>query len=689
MEPYVIFFLLMLQSIFLFAQKDQKEAILKNDSIVLKEVVINGTVPLNDKQIESFYKSNTLTTIDNVVDHLGGMSLIRRGSYAMEPSLNGFSGGQLSLTIDGMKMFGACTDRMDPITSYVEPSNLKSITVEQGSGGCHSGSCVGGSVDMALQEPNVSVEHPFNNSLSIGYESVSNGKTALLSTGYLKNKWQWGLTGALRKHSSYADGSNKIVPFTQYEKSNIHSVLKYEPDSTQSIKADVLFDLAHNVGYAALPMDVGKARAFLAAIEYRSLKANGLTVKLYFNTILHIMDDSKRDSTFYLINKESGQKKMVYMRMDMPGNSSTIGTYIQKTINLKSNNKLTVQVDNYTNHSLAEMTMHMHYPGKPPENPMYLQTWPDILRNVSGVYFQDKWYASQKLIMILCGRLDYSFSLLQSGLAKEQFSIFKYDLAKKYQNFTKNVNASFHYFIADPLSFKLETGYSERNPTIGEQFGFYLYNAYDGYDYIGNPDIQPEKSYFGKIDFQSHKPGLKINMSQSIFLVQDYIMGIYDSTIPPMNFYTNGTRVYKNTPGARVYGTNLQLEWTPVSTITVFMLTKYTWGQLNSGDPLPLIAPLNNVISLSYQKSRLNINLENETALSQDRINANYGETKSPAYTIFNIKGTYHFMITKTVMLAFSVALTNALNALYYEHLDWGEIYRPGRSIDVLMKLTF
>ena len=40
-------------------------------------------------------------------------------------------------------------------------------------------------------------------------------------------------------------------------------------------------------------------------------------------------------------------------------------------------------------------------------------------------------------------------------------------------------------------------------------------------------------------------------------------------------------------------------------------------------------------------------------------------------------------------MLDVSTGITNLFNAVYYEHLDWGRIYRPGRSIDIFLKYTY
>ena len=218
-------------------------------TITIEEVKVSANLPLNNTDVVDFYRTNHFATMDNINARLDGMALIKRGAYAQEPQLNGFSGGQLNVTIDGMRMFGACTDKMDPITSYIEPTNLKSIAINQGTNGSINGCNIGGSVDMCLMEPNMKSPIPYYSSLGIGYESVSRSKNVLFSTASIKNKWAWGFDAVYRKNENYKSGDNKIIPFSQFQKANLHSVVKYTPDNIQSFKVDLLYDDARNVGY--------------------------------------------------------------------------------------------------------------------------------------------------------------------------------------------------------------------------------------------------------------------------------------------------------------------------------------------------------------------------------------------------------------------------------------------------------
>lgn len=687
MKKYVIFWSAMALPFICLAQKPKAYDMLR-DTFELEEVSVSANLPLDDKDVVNFYRTNQFSTIDNINARLDGMSLIKRGAYALEPQLNGFSGGQLNVTIDGMKMFGACTDKMDPITSYIEPTNLKNISVNQGTNGSHNGCNIGGSVDMTLSEPNEKSARPLYSSLGFGYESVSRGRNILFSSGYTKKKWAFEIDGVYRKNENYRDGNNKVIPFSHFEKSNIHSVVKYSPSETSSFKADVLYDVARNVGYPALPMDVSLARAALFALEYQRNGKTQLKGKVYFNTIRHVMDDSHRDSLYLLKSNQTNKSDSVYMRMDMPGKSSTLGAYFQGTIPWSSRNKLVLKADNYTNNSLAEMTMHMRYAGFPPESPMYMQTWPEMLRNVTGIFVQNTTFISEKLSVMVNGRVDYNLDILQSKYGQEQFSVFNYSLGKTRSKLIKSLNLLVQYRLFENISLTATAGYAERMPTIGERMGFYLYSAYDGYDYIGNPYIKAEKSNFFSTAFLLSKPKLKVNITQSLSLINDYIMGVTNTQIPAMNFYAKGIRVYSNVPTAKLYSADLQVLYSPAKSLSLFLSSKFTLGKLNAGIPMPLIPPLKTVAAVQYQKDRFSIQSECESSESQSRINKDYGEHKTPAFTVFNLKSGYSIPLSNTVIYI-SFGITNLFNRAYYEHLDWGRINRPGRSFELLLKLSY
>lgn len=181
---------------------------------------------------------------------------------------------------------------------------------------------------------------------------------------------------------------------------------------------------------------------------------------------------------------------------------------------------------------------------------------------------------------------------------------------------------------------------------------------------------------------------IKANFSQSFSYVGDYILGITDSNIPAMNFYANGIRVYQNVPSAKLYSSDLLVLFNPMNYLSFFLNSKFTIGELGSGGPMPLIPPLNTVLAAQYQKGKLMLQAECENSLAQNRINLNYGENQTPPFSVFNTKSGYTFNLFNNALDA-SLGVTNILDKAYYSHLDWGRIYRPGRSFELFLKYSF
>ena len=76
--------------------------------------------------------TKTPATTEDLLARLPGVRMIQRANFAAEPVVRGYQGGQVSLTIDGMPVYGACVDKMDPASSYVEPENLAAVEVSKG-----------------------------------------------------------------------------------------------------------------------------------------------------------------------------------------------------------------------------------------------------------------------------------------------------------------------------------------------------------------------------------------------------------------------------------------------------------------------------------------------------------------------------------------------------------------------------
>lgn len=673
-----------------FAQSSEADEFLElADSVHLQEVTVSEDIPLDDATMVHLYKTMQTSSIDQINERLGGVSVIGRGAYAKEPGITSFSGGQINVTIDGMKMFGACTDKMDPITSYVETVNLKSINLSYGTNGANFGSTVGGSYNMQLESP---ILNKFTAEVGGNYETIAKGVATYAKLNIGKKKWAYRVSGVFKDYQTYTDGNGDIVLFTQYKKINVHNSFLYMLSEGHSLKLDAIVDDAFDVGYPALPMDVSKAKGRIYSLTYSPEaalgKINYFTAKLYANTVYHLMDDSQRDSLFLVENNISGQIDSVYMRMDMPGWSQTYGAFVEGTVFWRKKHRLDMKVENYLNWSKAEMTMFMNNLSNPGEPPMFVETWPENYRNVSGVYLKNTYEISPSFTWAIDGRADIGMSKLLSEQGKKQFEILGYDTYQTYTQTVFSVNSNVVGYITPHSNILLGGGYGERLPTLTEQFGFYLFNAQDGYDYIGNPDIKTEKALNLRLNWQYTNTILKLNWRNQVHFFKDYIFGELKPDYGALNLYASGLKQFVNLPTAFTFSSNAQLLWKPVKELEVINVISYMYGEINQREAMPLIPPLKNRLSLAYRKTNYYVQAENELSAAQNRINSNFGEVSIAGFSLFHVRGGYTLK-ANNAQIQFTAGVENIFDRAYSEHLDWGDYLRPGRNFVFGLRIKY
>lgn len=126
----------------------------------------------------------------------------------------------------------------------------------------------------------------------------------------------------------------------------------------------------------------------------------------------------------------------------------------------------------------------------------------------------------------------------------------------------------------------------------------------------------------------------------------------------------------------------------PLATVNIVSAIRYTLAKDNNNEPLPFVAPLKNINSVSYQPGHFSVQLETETALSQNKVSGHYGEDVTPGYFLLNSRFGYNSSILKK-NAEIQAGVENIFDKKYHEHLDWGNIPRPGRNIYLQIKIAF
>lgn len=632
------------------------DTILKNYKLE-KDINVNK---VNFAQEEfGFVISSNLHSTEEILNRFG-VSFIRRGNYAPEPVLRGLNTNQIDVTINGMKIMPACTDKMDPVTSYVETENLGEVEIESGIGNGSFLTKPGGRIDLGLYKPVFSKTLKYFGNFKSGYQFDAENYKGSINLNLSDNFYSLNINSTYNISGDYKKSGGEEVWNSGYEKYNfsLNGSVKINENSFLNINGIV--DDAYDVGYPALLMDVGSAKARIAGIDYNTENFlnvfNDMDFKIYYNKIIHIMDDSKRNNGF---------------RMDMPGSTETFGSSFNGSVNLNKNSTLNTGLE-YSN-SLVSADMTMFFGNN---IPMYMVTWPDVRRNLFTAKVSFNTVASSDFIISPFVGFGYQNSSIENQIGFNSLQIFYPELKEYSSRNLFNAGLILSRQFSNSLLAEITLSYSERFPTVSEEYGFYLYNRVDNYDYIGNPDLNNEGSYQINIGLNVQKENFSLKTNLFGYYFQDYILGEFDPAFSAMTPGSFGTKFYNNIGEAFITGFDLNFIMNISRNISFTTVFNYAYGSEKNGDPLPLMPPLNSTISIRYSGNRYYFQFEELVNAPQSNVSQRNLELPSPGYFISNLRALYSF----NNWLSVNGGVENIFDKEYYNHLDWLKIPQEGRN---------
>ncbi len=618
--------------------------------------IVSGTTPGRNRSVKG-----QAAGIDEHISVLRNVNMVRRGSYAWEPVVNNMQTERLSTTIDGMKIFYACTDKMDPVTSYVESGNLQSISLNSGlNGNPQATGNIGGSLDLRLRKAgfdaapfhlNVLGGHEWNGHLQVyGADAALSGSRAYANLGAFR-----------RDAGCYNTGGGSRLKFSQFHKINLFGNLGLKLTDNDILEGTVIFDRATDIGYPALNMDVATAQGLITSVSYRHLfKAASWETKAYYNHIIHIMDDTKRPD--------------VAIHMDMPGDSRTTGLYSLLVTSVAAHD-IALNYDLYYNRLFADMTM---YPGG--AAPMYMVTWPDVGTLNTGLALTDDICITSRQNLHLSAKLAWQQQRLNNEEGYNAQKVF-FPMMKDYYHQTTGRVAAVYQFSILNSQFSIGSGWGSRAPTVTEAYGYYLNNTYDQYDYIGNPTLKNESAIELNASADSQFPILNsqfsIGADANIFLFKNYIIGHFEQRLSAMTVGAEGVKVYGNLDHATIANLSLTagLEG---RFLQLDGKVSYSSGRDNQGDALPLIAPIAWQTHLDLAKGSWSGQIEVKGNGRQRVWGIKYGETASARWAILNLSAQYRYRY-----LSVRAGVENLLDKFYATYADWNDIPQKGRNVYV------
>lgn len=651
----------------LLAQKAEKRDTLQTG--FLATVVISSY----QNKVELYgHRYDEQARTERLLENIPGIELISRGNFAQEPVLRGMSDGQINVTINGMRIYGACTDRMDPATSYIEPNNLKSLQVCYGPGFNNCGATIGGGINFDLRQAQPDAAKKWSGSVGTGFETNAAARQFLGNLQYSDKRFALSLDGIYRKAGDYTPGGDQgTIDFSQYEKWNAHANASYQLSPYHSLNADYLQDQADNVGYPALTMDVRSARSKTGSLAHEYHNPDKplyyWQTKVYYSDVNHAMDNSKRPV----------DDMPMQMMMSMTGHSQTAGAYTQLYWRASPAQLIKAKLETYVNRWRADMTMDMV--GDTMNNAMYRLTIPDAQRTDAGLDVTDEirlgdgWHLTPGI------HTEYARSSIFSSPGKTTLdSIYTGNPDNTYLLY--NAYAELSYRPVSSWGFELKFARAMRAPTLKELYANYLYNPVDGYDYLGNPGIKKEASFNTEANISYHNRGFEATVKGFGYFFQNYIAGFVQPADSPMNPGAVGVKQFGNIRRAYITGASFLVSWHLSPKFVLNSNTTWEQGKDGLGNYLPMISPLKAINTLRYTQNSWRFFVEGISAVAQNQTSAFYGETHTPGFSIANA-GADRSIDLHGSQLIIGLACNNIFNKYYTESLDVIKLPREGRNL--------
>lgn len=641
-------------------------------------VVVDEREPLGSSR----ELTKSLNTTEDALALIGGVAMMQRGNAAWEPSIRGMSAGQIAITIDGMKMIGACVDRMDPITAYIDIDNLQRIELSKGASDITTAQTIGGTLTMRTARPEFG--SPLSLRFKSGIESVSSLAKLYAS---IANSWGDNLTAhaavSLKRSDDYSAGNTTAIANSGFARENYKLDMGWRSGIEHTVFFSAIIDRARDMGYPALIMDTRSAESYIASVEHTwrgiSPLVPTLTTKLYATGVRHKMDDYERSEP-----EIRSRIIMPNMYMPMDGTSRTIGV-MSNALFVGTSEWLKLTADAYRLDAFADMTMHSLMPHVPS---MYVINIGDARLYNAAVAAEYYTAPSSVFQWRTSARVEYSHRTLANTTAQRVLQSYTPDADITRQYIAIGATSTIDITVATGATVSGMVARVQRLPTHMENYGFYLYSPMDNAIYIGNPQLQPETSWQGELSF-SHTEGSALwKIAAFGTWITNYIAGttFIDGDTTNAQF-SQAFRRYEHRGNAVIVGIEANTSLRLSEELDARLVCTWQRGRaLDIGDYLPFMPPLQGSVRLAWSNSTGRLEVWGRAAAAQHTFSTDIlREDATPSYAVLDVRYFYRFASWGNV----NFGVENVFDTYYHEHASINNLPARGRNLYVNIELRY
>lgn len=668
--------------------------------------------------------------VAQMLQDVPGVSFYGAGQVSSLPVIHGLADDRLRVKIDGMDLIAACPNHMNPALSYLDPSQVDSLTVYAGINPVSAGGdSIGGSIIAETKAPEFAAPgtgHLLKGEVGSFYRSNNDARGANASATFATENINLSYTGAYSKANDYVAGKNfkdytatgragkrlgrDVVGSTAYETAN-HTL------GMAVRNANHLFEV--KFGYQNMPEQLyPNQRMDLLDNEQKRVNARWLgkfdwgkmEARVYHEEVDHFMDFGPDKRFWYGTNsggvngapcspiRFAGDPAGTCAKgMPMVTETRTTGASLKADVKLSQSDLLRVGSE------LQRYRLNDYWPASGGGmGPNAFENIKHGERDRKALFAEWEAGFGERLTTLLGLRYErVSMDAGQVhgyGTMSNQMRDTALLNAHKRSRHDNNWDFTALARYQANSAFDMELGFARktRSPSLYETYPWSTWamaatmNNFvgDGNGYIGNPDLDPEKAYTLSATFDWHNAdrSRELKVTPHYTYVDDYIDAVQwnaTTNTPSAVLARDQFSVlrYAN-HSARLYGLDvsgkLALGKTSVGELGVQGLLSYTRGKnRKTGDDLYNIMPANAKLVLTQKLGAWDNALEVIGVSAKRKVSEVRNEMETSGYSLVNLRFSHSW---KQVRLDFGV---ENLFDRYYQMPLGGAYLGQGRTMSM------
>lgn len=617
-----------------------------------------------------------------------GMAKIRKGGIANDVVLRGFHGDNLTVLIDGLRVYGACPGNMDPEAFHVDFAEVERLDIIKGAFDVANQGSMAGSINIVRRRPLPGFH--FSPSFQVGSFGYLNPS---LSASAGSDRFQVSGGYSMRRSDAFRSGDgNRITSLANYRPEVVDGrafgiqtgwgSVRFSPGERQSGELSYARQDARGVLYPYLLMDAPYdiADRVSARYEWRELPGviEQIQLSSYYTTVNHWMTDEKRLSS---VNARDAFSMATFARTRVGGGRA----------NLSLRHGVAAGVEIYQRNwdavnSMRSMMMVVDQ-----------HIIPNVNTTVFGVYADWNKKITDRLRVGAGVRLDTANMYVRGNNPNDALWLaYKAATGTTVRNTNPSANARITYGVHANMELFLGVGSNVRLPDPQER---YFGQRRMGSDWVGNPGLRPTRNTETNAGITFRNRNFYVRPVLFYSSLSDFIV-VHNQTRRQMvaGVMNKTARSYDNVDATMVggelsYGISLGSRW------VVHGGSSYSRGSKRANPALgifntnlPEIPPLRAQTAVRYGTRLWFAEVEGIAASAQNRIDTDLRETATAGYGVMNLKFGWH-----REAIAITAGVENVLDRQYREHLSFQRdpfrsgvrVPEPGRTLFLNIGYSF